>query len=145
MAERKKQSIPPASTDDAPPSPNPEAPPAEPGEPDVRPAPRRKRTRPPRHIRAEVAIDAGPAELLDLDFDPSGNQFGAPPATDGDLLHLPVIPLRDMVIFPHMVTQFFVGREVSLAAVAESVATDHRILAVAQREPEVEDVTPRDL
>jgi ATP-dependent Lon protease len=147
MAERKKQSIPPASTDDAPPSQNPEAPPAEPAEPEVRPAPapRRKRTRPPRHIRAEVAIDAGPAELLDLDFDPAGNQFGAPPATDGDLLHLPVIPLRDMVIFPHMVTQFFVGREVSLAAVAESVATDHRILAVAQREPEVEDVTPRDL
>ncbi len=101
-------------------------------------APRRKRARPPRHLRPDMLIAAGP--------DAAADGPGARHTPDGnDAVQLPVIPLRDMVIFPHMVTQFFVGRDISLQAVAAATAADGRILAVAQREPEVEDVVPADL
>ncbi|HMA37010.1 MAG TPA: endopeptidase La [Chloroflexia bacterium] len=108
------------------------------------PAGRRKRGRPPRHLRPEVPIESNPGATLELSFEPAA---GKPERGRGgdEVVTLPVIPLRDMVIFPHMVTQFFVGREISLQAVAAAVASDHRILAIAQREAEVEDVTPDDL
>src|SRR5579859_1128719 len=97
------------------------------------PAGRRKRGRPPRHLRPEVPIESNPGATLELSFEPAA---GKPERGRGgdEVVTLPVIPLRDMVIFPHMVTQFFVGREISLQAVAAAVASDHRILAIAQRE-----------
>jgi ATP-dependent Lon protease len=64
---------------------------------------------------------------------------------DDEPVVLPLLPLRDMVIFPHMVTSLFVGREKSLRAI-ESAMTDERVLvAVAQRDPEDEEVSPEDL
>jgi ATP-dependent Lon protease len=108
---------------------------------------RRKPIRPPHHARPTVPFEARPSAPFDIEIDSPTGRDHIPPARPlaEDRVQLPVIPLRDMVIFPHMVTQFFVGRDVSLQAVAEAVAADHRLLAVAQREPEVEDVTPGDL
>ena len=46
---------------------------------------------------------------------------------------LPVLPLRDIVVFPHMVVPLFVGRQKSIAALEEVMREDKRILLVAQR------------
>ncbi len=61
------------------------------------------------------------------------------------VMQLPVLPLRDMVIFPHMVTSLFVGRQKSIKAIESALAGERVIFAVAQRDPEVEDVQPQDL
>lgn len=58
---------------------------------------------------------------------------------------LPVVPLINTVLFPHMLTPLFVGRERSVAAIEEAMNNDRVILAVAQREPDIEDVGPTDL
>ena len=45
----------------------------------------------------------------------------------------PVLPLRDIVVFPHMIVPLFVGREKSIAALEEVMRTDKQILLVAQK------------
>ena len=54
---------------------------------------------------------------------------------------LPVLPLRDIVVFPHMVVPLFVGREKSINAVEEVTRTDTHILLAAQKETGDEDPT----
>src|SRR4051812_21480683 len=66
-------------------------------------------------------------------------------AADRETVELPLLPLRDMVIFPHMVTSLFVGREKSLKAIEAAMADDRVIVAVAQRNPEDEEIGPNDL
>ena len=48
---------------------------------------------------------------------------------------LPVLPLRDIVVFPHMIVPLFVGREKSIRALEEVMREDKRILLVAQKNP----------
>ncbi len=60
---------------------------------------------------------------------------------------LPLLPLRDIVIFPHMVSQLFVGREKSINALDEAMNRGKEIFLVAQRnaktnEPSAEDIYP---
>ncbi|MEO8289315.1 MAG: endopeptidase La [Chloroflexota bacterium] len=62
-----------------------------------------------------------------------------------EIVKLPLLPLRDMVIFPHMVTSLFVGREKSLKAIEAAMSDDRIIVAVAQRNPEEEEVGSGDL
>ena len=57
----------------------------------------------------------------------------------------PVLPLRDVVVFPHMAMPLFVGREKSVVALKEAMKTDKRILLVAQRTAETEDPGEGDL
>ena len=52
-------------------------------------------------------------------------------------MELPVVPLRDMVLFPHMITPVFVGREPSIKALSEAMSKDKLIFLVTQRDPEV--------
>lgn len=52
---------------------------------------------------------------------------------------LPVLPLRDVVVFPHMVIPLFVGREKSIQALEEAMAADKCILLVAQKSADVDD------
>src|SRR5688572_26689848 len=47
--------------------------------------------------------------------------------------HFPVLPLRDIVVFPYMIVPLFVGREKSIAALEEVMRTDKQILLVAQK------------
>ena len=47
---------------------------------------------------------------------------------------LPLLPLRDVVVFPHMVIPLFVGREKSIAALESAMDDEKRILLVAQRQ-----------
>ncbi|WP_066701532.1 endopeptidase La [Celeribacter ethanolicus] len=51
----------------------------------------------------------------------------------------PVLPLRDIVVFPHMVVPLFVGREKSVKALEEVMAQDKQILLSAQMDPSVDD------
>jgi len=52
------------------------------------------------------------------------------PATPMDL---PLLPLRDVVVFPHMVIPLFVGRPKSIKALEAAMATDRRIMLIAQK------------
>lgn len=68
----------------------------------------------------------------------------AEPDDDG-LIELPLLPLRDMVMFPHMVTPLFVGREKSLSAISAAQAENSTLIAVTQTNPEIEEPTAADL
>jgi ATP-dependent Lon protease len=65
------------------------------------------------------------------------------PDEDGVIEAL-VLPLRDMVIFPHMVTPVFLAREGSVRAVQEAHARNRTIISLTQRDPEVEEPGPQD-
>ncbi len=60
-------------------------------------------------------------------------------------LDLPVLPLRDVVVFPHMVIPLFVGREKSIKALDMAMDADKRILLVAQKAAETDDPGADDL
>ena len=57
--------------------------------------------------------------------------------TDNTLV--PVLPLRDVVVFPHMAIPLFVGREKSITALEAAMAEDKKILLVAQRSADIDD------
>ena len=54
----------------------------------------------------------------------------------------PALPLRDVVVYPHMVIPLFVGREKSIEALEAAMAVDKRILLVAQHSAEMDDPSP---
>ena len=60
-------------------------------------------------------------------------------------LELPVLPLRDVVVFPHMVIPLFVGRDKSIQALDRAMEGDKQILLVAQKAPEVDEPGAEDL
>ena len=57
----------------------------------------------------------------------------------------PVLPLRDIVIFPHMIVPLFVGREKSVSALEQVMNEDKQILLVTQKEPSEDDPGDKDL
>jgi len=67
------------------------------------------------------------------------------PKTSADLVELPVLPLRDVVVFPHMVIPLFVGREKSVRALDIAMEGGKKILLVAQRSPDVDEPAASDL
>ncbi len=58
---------------------------------------------------------------------------------------LPVLPLRDIVVFPHMVVPLFVGREKSVRALEDMMQTDKQIMLVAQRDATNDDPSKDDI
>jgi ATP-dependent Lon protease len=58
---------------------------------------------------------------------------------------VPVLPLRDVVVYPHMVIPLFVGREKSIKALDSAMASDKQILLVAQKSADVDDPSVQDL
>ncbi len=56
-----------------------------------------------------------------------------------DTLVVPVLPLRDVVVYPHMVIPLFVGRHRSIQALDAAMASDKQVLLVAQKSAEVDD------
>lgn len=58
---------------------------------------------------------------------------------------LPVLPLRDIVVFPHMIVPLFVGRDKSIRALEESMAADKNILLVAQKDAQIDDPEPDEI
>ncbi len=58
---------------------------------------------------------------------------------------LPIVPLRDVVVFPHMMIPFVVGRPSSTRALEYALATDKRIFLAAQRDAANDDPKPQDV
>ncbi len=63
----------------------------------------------------------------------------------GDVRKLPMMPIRDMVIFPHMVTPFVVGRESSVRALEEALTGDRKIFLATQHDASVDEPTADDI
>ena len=65
----------------------------------------------------------------------------------GQQLHsrVPILPLRDVVVYPHMVIPLFVGREKSIVALDEAMNSDKQILLVAQKQADVDEPTLEDI
>jgi ATP-dependent Lon protease len=57
----------------------------------------------------------------------------------------PVLPLRDIVVFPHMIVPLFVGREKSVLALEDVMKDDKQILLVTQKNAAQDDPTPGDI
>src|SRR3954463_10575274 len=58
---------------------------------------------------------------------------------------VPALPLRDIIVFPHMVSQLFVGRERSIAALDEAMAQGKEIFLAAQKSAKTNDPGPDDI
>jgi ATP-dependent Lon protease len=61
---------------------------------------------------------------------PESNLIPEPPAAEGQLAA--VLPLRDIVVFPHMIVPLFVGREKSVRALEEVMTEEKQILLLTQ-------------
>ncbi len=62
-----------------------------------------------------------------------------------DARFLPMMPIRDVVIFPYMMTPFVVGRESSIRALEEALAGDKRIFLAAQHDASIDDPKPNEI
>lgn len=62
-----------------------------------------------------------------------------------ETLELPVLALRDVVVYPHMVIPLFVGREKSIKCLDAAMDNDKKVFLVAQKEAQVDDPTPEQL
>ena len=58
---------------------------------------------------------------------------------------LPMMPIRDVVIFPHMMTPFVVGRDASVRALEEALAGDKKIFLATQHDASVDDPSPDEI
>ena len=68
-----------------------------------------------------------------------------PPVAASPATGLPVLPLRDVVVYPHMVIPLFVGREKSILALDTAMKGDKRIMLIAQKQADVDDPKLEDL
>ena len=58
---------------------------------------------------------------------------------------LPLLPLRDIVVFPSMVIPLFVGRDKSIKALNEVMKTNKKIVLITQKNAEMDDPTEKDI
>ncbi len=66
-------------------------------------------------------------------------------APKGETRKLPMMPIRDMVIFPHMMTPFVVGRESSVRALEEALNGDRKIFLATQHDARIDEPTANDI
>src|SRR5215475_11189116 len=62
-----------------------------------------------------------------------------------DTRRLPMMPIRDVVIFPHMMTPFVVGRESSVRALEEALAADRKIFLATQHDASIDEPRPDEI
>jgi ATP-dependent Lon protease len=62
-----------------------------------------------------------------------------------DIKRLPMMPVRDVVIFPHMMTPFVVGRESSVRALEEALAGEKKIFLATQHDASVDEPRPEEI
>src|SRR2546421_11375075 len=65
--------------------------------------------------------------------------------TSADVRRLPLVPLRDDVVFPRLIVPLSVGRRTSIAAITAAMDADKQVLLVAQRDPQIDDTKESDL
>ena len=71
--------------------------------------------------------------------------FDAFTNTTGKIERLPLVPLRDVVVFPYTMIPFVVGRKASLQAVEKALASDKRIFLATQRDAKIDDPKPEEI
>ncbi|MDH5561154.1 MAG: endopeptidase La [Deltaproteobacteria bacterium] len=59
--------------------------------------------------------------------------------------NIPMLPMRNIVVFPHMTTPFFIGRKQSIEALNRALAEDRKIFVIAQKDPMIERPSKDDL
>ncbi len=64
---------------------------------------------------------------------------------DKDKIIIPLLPLRDIVLFPHMVAPLFVGREKSVQAIEYAMSAKEEILLASQRDAKIDDPKEKDI
>lgn len=64
---------------------------------------------------------------------------------ESHITEIPLLPLRDVVVYPHMVTPLFVGRGKSIEALERAMASDKQVLLVAQKNPQQDEPQADDL
>ena len=64
---------------------------------------------------------------------------------DMEKKQLPMMPIRDVVIFPHMMTPFIVGRETSVRALEEALAAEKKIFLATQHDAAIDDPQPNQI
>src|SRR5258708_18395358 len=62
-----------------------------------------------------------------------------------DTKRLPMMPIRDVVIFPYMMTPFVVGRDTSVRALEEALAGDKKIFLATQHDASVDEPRPNEI
>src|SRR6266446_3296782 len=67
------------------------------------------------------------------------------PRSKGGVRTVPLLPLRDIIVFPHMVVPLFVGREKSVSALERAMSQDKEIVLAAQKKAKTNDPTPEDI
>src|SRR6185369_4568790 len=67
------------------------------------------------------------------------------PLPSPEIVQYPLLPLRDVVVFPHMVIPLFVGRPKSIKAMETAMEAGKSILLVAQKSAAKDDPTPQDM
>jgi len=65
--------------------------------------------------------------------------------TDSPKLILPLLPLRDIVVFPHMVAPLFVGRSKSVAALSDAMNNDKKVFLATQNKVGIDNPTEKDI
>ena len=73
------------------------------------------------------------------------NQPGGERSEGGEGKYLPLLPLRDIIVFPYMVVPLFVGRERSISALEEAMGRGKEILLAAQKKAKTNDPAPEDI
>jgi len=62
-----------------------------------------------------------------------------------DNVNIPILPLRDVVVFPNMVIPLFVGREKSIVALDRAMKKDKKILLLTQKTADIDEPSIKDL
>jgi len=64
--------------------------------------------------------------------------YGIPDATPdaNGMIECPVLPLRDLVVYPRMVSPVFLSQEAAVLAVEDAQQNDHTVIALTHRDPE---------
>ena len=65
--------------------------------------------------------------------------------SDQEIIEIPIVPIRNIVVFPHMTIPFFIGRQQSIEALEDALASDRKIYVVCQKDPHIETPTENDL
>src|SRR5260370_42328382 len=66
-------------------------------------------------------------------------------SADSSLRRVPLVPLRDDVVFPKLIVPLSVGRRTSIAAITAAMDKDNQVLLVAQKDPKVDDTVEQAL
>ncbi len=95
--------------------------------------------------KGDPKVDKDPKQIPEAAIPVDGEISIAEPERAPAVADLPLLPLRDMVVFPFMVVPLFVGREKSIAALDRALDSNKEIVLVAQRQAKTNDPTPVDI